>query len=70
MTTKQAKLIVKRKAAEVYSCIYDKMFKKAVRRAFYDGMVFWDMVKSGAITEDMINEDFFKILSESHHQEL
>ena len=68
MTPKKAKGIIKREAAERYSLIYPVNYKKVARNAFLDGMVFWDMIKSGAVTEDMINEDFFAILSESNHK--
>ena len=62
------KKIVKREAAERYASIYADMYKKSARNAFLDGIVFWGMVKSGAVTEDMLNEDFFMILSESNHE--
>lgn len=68
MTPKKAKGIIKREAAERYSSIYSVSYKKVARNAFLDGIVFWDMVRSGAVTEDMINEDFFAILSESNHK--
>ena len=68
MTKEQARKIVKREAADKYSEIYADMYKKVARNAFIDGMVFWDMVKAGAITEDMLNEDFFTILSLHNHQ--
>ena len=58
--------ISKRKAADKYASIYDDRFKKIARMAFLDGMVFWDMVRSGVVSEDMLNEDFFMILSDSN----
>lgn len=67
MTPKKAKQIIKREAAEKYAAIYAEHFSKIARNAFIDGMVFWDMVKAGAVTEDMINEDFFMVLSDSNH---
>ena len=59
--------ISKRKAAKTYASIYADTYSKVAFNAFYDGMVFWDMVKSGAITENMINEDFLAILSDTNH---
>ena len=44
------------------------MYKKIAKMAFLDGMVFWDMVRSGAVSEDMLNEDFFMILSDSNNK--
>lgn len=67
MTPKKAKQIIKKEAAKKYASIYAEELRKTARNAFIDGMVFWDMVKAGAITEDMIDEDFFAILSESNH---
>lgn len=64
MTTKQAKKILKKEAANVYASIYDTMYQKIARMAFIDGMVFYEMVKAGAVTEDMINRDFFDTLNE------
>jgi hypothetical protein len=66
MTTKQAKKILKKEAANTYASIYDTMYQKIARMAFIDGMIFWDMVKAGAVTEDMINKDFFDTLNESN----
>ena len=60
--------IDKRKAADKYASIYEDMYKKIARMAFLDGMVFWDMVRSGAVSEDMLNEDFFLILSDSNNK--
>lgn len=68
MTPMKARQIIKREAAEEYASIYADMHKKVARNAFIDGMVFWDMVKAGAVTEDMIDADFFAILSESNHK--
>lgn len=68
MTQKKAKEIVKREAANTYASIYADMYKKVARNAFLDGIVFWDMVKSGAVTEDMIDKDFFMVLSDSNHK--
>lgn len=62
------KKIIKKVAADKYASIYADMYKKIARNAFLDGIVFCGMVKSGAITEDMLNEDFFMILSESNHE--
>lgn len=59
--------ISKRKAAKTYASIYAKEYQRIVNNAFYDGIVFWDMVKSGVITADMVNEDFLAILSDSNH---
>lgn len=59
--------ISKRKAAKIYASIYAEGYSKVAFNAFYDGIVFWDMVKSGAITEGMINEDFLAILSDTNH---
>ena len=62
-----SKKISKRKTAEIYASIYAEAYATIARNAFYDGMIFWDMVKSGAVTEEMINEDFLAILSDSNH---
>jgi hypothetical protein len=66
MTPKQAKKILKKQTANVYASIYDERFQKTARQAFIDGMVFWDMVKAGVVTEDMINADFFAVMRESN----
>lgn len=66
MTPKQAKRILKKHTANIYASIYEEGLKKTARQAFIDGMVFWDMVKSGAVTEDMINADFFAVMRESN----
>ena len=68
MTPKKTRQIIKREAAEEYASIYADMYKRVARNDFIDRMVFWDMVKAGAVTEDMINADFFAILSESNHK--
>jgi hypothetical protein len=68
MTKEKARKIVKREAADKYSEIYADMYKKVARNAFIDGIVFWDMVKAGVVTEDMLNEDFFTVLSLHNHQ--
>lgn len=68
MTPKKVRQIIKREAAEEYASIYAETYKRVARNAFIDGMVFWDMVKAGAVTEDMIDADFFAILSESNHK--
>ena len=59
--------ISKRKTSKIYASIYAEAYQRIASNAFYDGMVFWDMVKSGAITEDMVNEDFLAMLSDSNH---
>lgn len=59
--------IEKRNAAKVYSSLYDNRFKTVAQKAFYDGIVFWEMVKSGAVEADMLNEDFFSVLIESNN---
>lgn len=66
--TPKKKVIDRRDAANVYASIYDDRYKKVVRMAFIDGVVFADMVKAGAVTPDMIDEDFFMILSDSNHK--
>ena len=43
MTTKQAKKILKKEAANTYASIYDTMYQKIARMAFIDGMVFAEM---------------------------
>lgn len=68
MTPKKAKQIIKKEAANAYASIYAEESRKIARNAFIDGMVFWDMVKAGAVTEDMIDADFFAILSDSNHK--
>jgi hypothetical protein len=68
MTPKTARKIIKRVAADEYASIYDSEFRRIAKMAFLDGMVFWDMVKAGAVTEDMIDKDFFQILNESNHK--
>ena len=60
------KKISKREAARVYGSIYADDVKKVAQQAFLDGMVFSDMIKAGAVTPDMIDEDFFVILRESN----
>ena len=67
MTPKKAREIVKREAAKKYASIYAEESRKTARMAFIDGMVFWDMVKAGAVTPDMIDEEFFRILKDSNH---
>lgn len=62
MIKKGARKISKQKAAEIYASIYAEAYQKITRNAFFDGIIFWDMVMSGAITEDMINEDFMEVL--------
>lgn len=64
MTTKQAKKIVRDEAANVYAQIYDDKFQKIAAQAFMDGMVFAKMVAAKAVTDDMINEDYFRTLRE------
>lgn len=61
------KKINNRKASEIYASIYADMFKKIARMAFFDGIAFSEGVRSGVITKDMVNEDFFMILSDSNH---
>lgn len=60
------KKISKREAANVYSSIYADDSQKIARQAFLDGMVFSEAVKSGAVTADMVDGDFFAILRESN----
>lgn len=64
MTRKQ--LMIKDSAVDTYGTIYDIKYKKIARQAFLDGMIFWDMVKAGVVSEDMIDEDFFLMLRESN----
>ena len=64
MTTKQAKKIVRDEAANIYAQIYDDRFQKIAAQAFMDGMVFSNMVAARAVTDDMINEDFFRTIRE------
>ena len=64
MTTEQAKRILKKEAASVYASIYDTTYQKIARMAFIDGMVFAEMVRAGAVTDDMINREFFDVLNE------
>ena len=66
MTKDQTRRITMDSAVEPYGTIYDDRYKKIARQAFLDGMVFWDMVKAGVVSEDMIDEDFFLILRESN----
>lgn len=66
MTTKQAKRIMKKEAANTYASIYDTTYQKIARMAFIDGMVFAEMVRAGAVTSDMINREFFDLLNESN----
>ena len=61
------KRINKREAAKKYASIYADESRKIARMAFIDGIVFWDMVKAGAVTPDMIDEEFFRILRDSNH---
>jgi hypothetical protein len=61
--------IDKRKTAHKYAGIYAEKYAKIARMAFYDGMIFWDMVKAGIIKPDMIDEDFFIVLSDNNHSE-
>lgn len=68
MTSKAARKIDKRVAADRYASIYLKEFRKVARSAFIDGMVFWDMVKAGAVTPDMIDEVYFEILNDSNNK--
>lgn len=63
------KHIDKRKASAIYSAIYCKELSKVARQAFYDGMAFFEGVKAGAITDDMVCEDFFAILNECNHND-
>lgn len=64
MTTNEAKTVLKKEAAEIYASIYDKIYQKVAALAFIDGMVFREMVRSGAVTKDMLNKDFFDTLNE------
>lgn len=64
MTIEQAKKVLKDTAVDAYGSIYDDRFKKIAAQAFMDGMVFCDMVRAGAITDSMINGDFFTTLRE------
>jgi hypothetical protein len=66
MTKDQARKIIMDSAVEPYGTIYDDRYKKIAKQAFLDGMVFWDMVKAGVVSEDMIDEDFFLMLRESN----
>lgn len=56
-----------RKASRIYSFIYADELKRVAYMAFFDGIKFSEGVRSGAITEDMINEDFFEVLNENNH---
>ena len=58
-----------RKASETYASIYAHMYRKIARMAFFDGIKFSEGVRSGAITKEMVNEDFFMILSDSNHND-
>lgn len=62
-----AKPISKRKAAKIYASIYAGELNATARMSFFDGIMFWDMVKAGIVTDDMINTDFFNILSDNNH---
>ena len=62
MTKKQQ--MIKDSAVDAYGTIYDSEYTKIARQAFLDGMIFWDMVKAGVVSEDMIDEDFFLMLRE------
>ena len=69
MTKEQTKKnISRREAAKKYATIYATDYKKTAKNAFYDGIIFWEMVQAGAVTEDMLNEDFFTILSLHNHK--
>ena len=67
MIKKQTERISARDVAKKYASIYEQEDREVARLAFLDGMVFLDMCKAGAITADMINEDFLAILSDSNH---
>lgn len=56
-----------RKASKNYSFIYAEELRKVAYMAFFDGIKFSEGVRSGAITKEMINEDFFAILNEANH---
>lgn len=58
--------MIKDNAVDAYGTIYDIKYKNIARQAFLDGMIFWDMVKAGVVSEDMIDEDFFLMLRESN----
>lgn len=64
MTTNEAKKIVREESANIYAQIYDGRFQKIAAQAFMDGMVFAKVVQAGAVTDDMINEDFFRTIRE------
>lgn len=66
MTKKEAVSIIRREAADIYALMYDEKYKKVAAQAFSDGLVFAYMCQSGAISDDMINEDFFRILRENN----
>lgn len=66
MTKKEAVSIIRREAADIYAQMYDNRFKEIASQAFSDGLVFAYMCQSGAISDDMINEDFFRILRENN----
>lgn len=56
-----------RKASKIYSSIYAEELRKVAYMAFFDGIEFSEGVRSGVITKEMINEDFFAILNEANH---
>ena len=64
MTTNEAKKIVREESANIYAQIYDERFQMIAAQAFMDGMVFANMVQAGAVSDDMINEDFFRTIRE------
>ena len=59
--------ISNRKASKTYSSIYAEELRKVAYMAFFDGIKFSEGVRSGAITDAMINEDFCAILNAANH---
>lgn len=62
--------ISKRDAARRYAAICREEYKEVARRAFLDGAVFWDMVKSGAVTAEMLDDDFFAVLTTNNNAKM
>lgn len=64
MDLNKAKEVVRNEAADLYASIYDKRFAKVAHQAFVDGMVFWENVRNGKVSDEDLSKEYFDKFNE------
>lgn len=59
MDLNKAKEVVRNEATDLYASIYDKRFAKVAHQAFVDGMVFWENVRNGKVSDEDLSKEYF-----------